>query len=344
MRLRRNFTILWVGLLLHASPLLPPNDTRAQSDSNKLLELARKEGEVSFYGGFSVSDFAQFANRFNSKYPFIKVSHMRAGAEKLMTRVLTEREAGKYTADVIQIRGFPAQVLVDRKVFARYLSPETKLYPKGFKDPEGRWTTLYVQTSVIAYNTNTVKTGEIRTWDDLLNPKWKGQMVIDREETEWFANMLEVMGKEKGPKYMQTLADQNLSFREGHTLMAQLLAAGEHKIGISLYAPRIEDLKSKGAPVEWVRTDPVIGFLYLIGLADKAPHPNAARLFLDFALSREGQTQISHSHFISMRTDVKPDPPGLVEGVHIRPSNLELARDYDRYYKDFQKIFAKGSH
>ena len=143
---------------------------------------------------------------------------------------------------------------------------------------------------------------------------------------------------------MQNLADQNLSFREGHTLMAQLLAAGEHKIGISLYAPRIEDLKSKGAPAEWVRTDPVIGFLYLVGIADRAPHPNAARLFLDFALSREGQMEISRSHFISMRTDVKPDPPGLVEGVHIRPSNLELARDYDRYYKDFQRIFAKGSH
>lgn len=344
MRARWNSRILRVGILLFAFAIARTHEARAQTDPSKVIEMAKKEGEVIFYGGFSVSDVGQFVKRFNSKYPFIKVNHLRAGAEKLMTRVLAERQAGKYTADVIQLRGFPAQVLVDKGVFAKYVSPESMAYPKGFRDPEGRWTTLYVQTSVVAYNTAAVKAGEIKSWEDLLNPKWKGHMVIDREETEWFANMLEVMGKEKGLKYMQRLADQNLSFHEGHTLMAQLVAAGEHRIGISLYAPRIEDLKSKGAPIEWVRTDPVIGFLYLGGIAEKAPHPNAAKLFLDFALSRDGQIEISRSRRISMRPDVKPDPPGLVEGIHIRPSNLELARDYDKYYKDFQNTFAKGSH
>ncbi len=339
--MRRNRGILIAGILL---ALARPDQLGAQTDASKILEMAKKEGELEFYGGFSVADFAQFVRRFNSKYPFIKVNHMRAGAEKLMTRIITEREAGKYTADVIQIRGFPAQVLIEKKVFAKYLSPESKAYAKGFTDPQNRWTTLYVQTSVIAFNTRAVKAGEIKTWEDLLNPKWKGQMVIDREETEWFANMLKVMGKEKGLRYMQDLADQNPNFREGHTLMAQLVAAGEHKIGISLYAPRIEDLKAKGAPIEWVQTNPVIGFLYLVGIAEKAPHPNTARLFLDFALSKEGQTEISRAHFISMRHDVKADPPGLVEGVHILPSDLDLARDYDQYYKDFQRIFVKGSH
>ena len=344
MRARRNRSILMAAILLCASASVRPDELRAQTDASRIVEAAKKEGEVEFYGGFSVADFAQFVKRFNSKYPFIKVHHTRAGAEKLMTRVLTEREAGKYTADVIQIRGFPAQVLVDKKVFAKYVSPESKAYPKGFIDPENRWTTLYVQTSVIAFNTRAVKAGEIKTWEDLLNPKWKGEMVIDREETEWFANMVKFMGKEKGLRYMQDLANQNPNFREGHTLMAQLVAAGEHKIGISLYAPRVEDLKAKGAPIEWVRTNPVIGFLYLVGLAEKAPHPNAARLFLDFALSKEGQTEISRAHFISMRRDVKADPQSLVEGVHILPSDLELARDYDQYYKDFQRIFVKGPH
>ena len=344
MQLPRNLLILSVAMLLYASALPSSKEARAQTDQSKIIEMAKKEGEIVFYGGFSVSDVAQFIQRFNAKYPFIKVNHLRAGAEKIMTRVLTERQAGKHTADVIQLRGFPAHVLVDKGVFAKYLSPESRVYPKGFKDPEGRWTTLYVQTSVIAYNTNAVRPGEIKSWEDLLNPKWKGHMLMDREETEWFANMLEVMGKERGLKYMHHLADQNLSFHEGHSLMAQLIAAGERKIGIGLYAPRIEDLKAKRAPVEWVRTNPVIGLLYLGGIAEKAPHPNAAKLFLDFALSREGQIEISRSRRISMRPDVKPDPPGLVEGVNIHPSNLELARDYDKLYKDFQNIFAKGSH
>jgi iron(III) transport system substrate-binding protein len=314
---------------------------QGQSERDRMIEGAKKEGEVAFYGGFSVSDVAGFIQKFNKKYPFIRVNHLREGAEKLMTRVLTERQAGRHTVDVIQARGFPATVMLDKGVFAKYPSPEANAYPKGFKDPDGRWATMYVQTSVIGYNTKFVKPGEIKTWEDLLNPKWKGQMVIDREETEWFANMLEVMGREKGLAYMRRLADQRPTLWEGHTLMAQLVAAGEHPIGISLYGPRIEDLKSKGAPVEWVRSNPVIGFLYLVALADKAPHPNAARLLIDFALSQEGQMEITESRRISMRPDVKPNPPGLVEGVNVRPSNLELARDYNRLYKEFQEIFAK---
>lgn len=314
---------------------------QGQSERDKMIEAAKKEREVVFYGGFSVSDVAGFIKKFNAKYPFIKVNHLREGAEKLMTRVLTERQAGKHSVDVIQARGFPAQVMLDKGVFAKYLSAEAKAYPKGFKDPDGRWATMYVQTSIIGYNTKFVKPGELKNWEDLLNPKWKGQMVIDREETEWFANMLEVMGRENGLKYMRRLAEQRPTMWEGHTLMAQLVAAGEHPIGISLYGPRIEDLKSRGAPVEWVRSNPVIGFLYLVGLADKAPHPNAARLLIDFALSQEGQTEITESRRISMRPDVKPNPPRLVEGVNIHPSNLELARGYDRLYKDFQDIFGK---
>ena len=327
--------------IIIASQFAFPAPTEGQTERDRMIEAAKKEGEVIFYGGFSVSDVAGFIKKFNGKYPFIKVNHLREGAEKLMTRILTERQAGKHSADVIQARGFPAQVMLDKGVFAKYLSPESQAYPKGFKDPDGRWATMYVQTSIIAYNTKFVKPGEIKNWEDLLNPKWKGQMVIDREETEWFANMLEVMGRENGLKYMRRLAEQRPTMWEGHTLMAQLVAAGEHPIGISLYGPRIEDLKSRGAPVEWVRSDPVIGFLYLVGLADKAPHPNAARLLIDFALSREGQTEITESRRISMRPDVKPNPPRLVDGLNIHPSDLRLARSYDRLYKEFQGIFGK---
>src|SRR5581483_9061916 len=259
------------ALLVFAAPV------RAQSERDKMIEAAKKEGEVAFYGGFSVSDVAGFINKFQKKYPFIRVNHLREGAEKLMTRVLTERQAGRHSVDVIQARGFPARVMLDKGVFAKYVSPEAKVYPKGFADPEGRWATMYVQTSVIGYNTKFVKPGEIKNWEDLTNPKWKGQMVIDREETEWFANMLEVMGREKGLAYMRRIAQQNPTLWEGHTLMAQLVAAGEHPIGISLYGPRIEDLKARGAPVEWVRSNPVIGFLYLDALGRQAQSAGLSR-------------------------------------------------------------------
>src|ERR1044071_4833767 len=84
-------------LLAFAAPV------RAQSERDRMIEAAKKEGEVAFYGGFSVSDVAGFINKFQKKYPFIRVNHLREGAEKLMTRVLTERQAGRHSVDVIQI-------------------------------------------------------------------------------------------------------------------------------------------------------------------------------------------------------------------------------------------------
>src|SRR5512138_3727885 len=107
-------------LVVTAAVLFASASAHAQSERDKMIEAAKKEGEVAFYGGFSVSDVAGFIQKFNKKYPFIRVNHLREGAEKLMTRVLTERQAGRHSVDVIQARGFPARVMLDKGVFAKY--------------------------------------------------------------------------------------------------------------------------------------------------------------------------------------------------------------------------------
>jgi iron(III) transport system substrate-binding protein len=163
---------------------------------------------------------------------------------------------------------------------------------------------------------------------------------MDREESEWYANMLAVMGQDAGRQFMKRLAAQNIIFRAGHTLVAQLIAAGEHKLGAVVYIPRAELMKAAGAPLQWVRAKPVISYHYSLGVAAKAPNPNSARLFVDYFLSKEGQEMIVKLGRVPVRSDVKPNPPHLLDGVNLVPSDAGIAdKDFQKYFDEYRKIF-----
>jgi iron(III) transport system substrate-binding protein len=316
----------------------------AQTDSEMqaIIKGAKKEGEVVFYGSISTSEATPLLKAFEKKYPFLKTKHQRAGSDTLMEKILIETQAGRYAADVFNLRAFTTSVLVKKGLFAKFPSRQDKFYPEGFKDPEGYWTSFYMNPATFGYNTRLVSPADApKKWADLLQPRWKGQMVMDREESEWYANMLKVMGPEKGRQFMKKLAAQDIVFRTGHTLQAQLVAAGEFKIGVVLYTPRIEQMRSKGAPIDWARADPVIAYHYSLGVASHAPHPNAARLFVDFFLSREGQELlVKVGGRVPVRSDVKPKPAYLVEGVNLVPSDPALAeKDFKKYFDEYREVF-----
>lgn len=308
----------------------------------KLIEGAKKERSLVYYGSTSGPEALEMIRAFEKQYPFIKVNYYRAGSDTLMEKILIESRTGRHNADVYNMRSFTNSILVQKGLLAKYRSPHSRFYADGFKDPEGRWTSFYMNPATIGYNSRLVSPAQApKNWTDLLEPKWKGEMIMDREESEWFANMLKVMGREKGLDFMRRLAAQNLTFRVGHTLLAQLVAAGEFKVGVVLYSPRIERMKSTGAPIEWVRAKPVIAYHYSISVAAQAPHPNAARLFVDFFLSREGQQLIAKvAGRVPVHMDVKPDPAHLVEGVHLVPSDPSLAeKDFKWYFDEYRRIF-----
>lgn len=142
---------------------------------------------------------------------------------------------------------------------------------------------------MIAYNTKLVsKDHTPKSWDDLLDPRWKSKIPMDEEMYSWYTAMAVVWGREKAQRFMRALAKQHIQLRSGQSLIAQLMAAGEFQLGMAL-AHRIEKMKEQGAPVEWVTTlNPITVSLHPIAVATKAPHSNAAKLFIDFVLSKEG--------------------------------------------------------
>jgi ABC-type Fe3+ transport system substrate-binding protein len=226
---------------------------------------------------------------------------------------------------------------------AKYASPEGKSFPEEFKDPQGWWIAVDAVTRILAYNTKMVGTHEVpKSFADLLDPKWKGKMALPTRQTDWFHAVLRVMGEEKGIEYMKKLAKQEISFHTGKTLITQLLSAGEFPIAIVVNASNVETAKRKGAPVEWVGIEPVAISSGPIVVMAHASNPNTARLFVDFMLSKEGQKIVVSRNRVSLRPDVPPNPPRLVQGlkfIHPDPILIEKMQYYTKMYQD---IFLKA--
>ena len=179
------------------------------SDQDAIIEGARKEGTLVVYTSMSVDQVQRTLDVFKARYPFLKTTMFRAVGERLLTKIMTEAQAGKYDFDAVQSAESQAYFLKKKNLLQKYVSPETKNIQKPFFDPEGYWAAVYIMPNVIAYNTRMVKRNEVpKTDEDLLNPKWKGKMGMDHTKPEWFAWKLKRMGPEKGLAYMKKLGAQ----------------------------------------------------------------------------------------------------------------------------------------
>lgn len=307
-----------------------------------LVEGAKKEGKVSYYHTSPADVGIKFLKKFQEKYPFLEFEAYRSGDESLLNKILAESQAKRYVFDVANTTGITGEIVRRKGLFAKYLSPQREFYPDACKDQEGYWTDTFLNLNTLAYNTNLVSPREApRTWNDLLDPRWKGKMGMDAKAYWWFANMLKVMNEKQGLYYMKRLGEQNIRFRNGRTLNVQLVAAGEVSMGFPVYNYAVEDLKSKAAPMEWIALDPVVPELHPLGISAHAPHPHAARLLVDFMLSREGQEIMAGTSRIPSRMDVDALVPKLKKGLKILPFEYGIIDDYERYIKLYRETLMK---
>ena len=310
------------------------------SHTQKLIDGAKKEGALVWYMSASIEDAQAILLAFSKKYPFLKTDFFRAGSARLFNRIMNEARAGKVLFDLVAVRGLETHQLVKAGLLQPYVSPESAAYPAGFKDSKGYWVDYFDSYNVIGYNTQLVAREQApKSWEDLLDPKWKGKIALDEENFSWYGAMTQKWGKEKTQRYMRALAKQDIQLRNGQTLIAQLMAAGEFSVAMVL-AHRIEKMKEQGAPVAWVTTlDPVTVSLHPIGIAAKAPHPNAAKLFVDFILSKDGQQLLLSIE----RTPARPGIDTKMEAKKLQlfPMPPELGERYEQFQKEFREIFGR---
>jgi iron(III) transport system substrate-binding protein len=276
---------------------------------------------------------------FMQRYPYVQVEMFRGSGEALLNRIQTESRAGKWQFDVVASAGI--NILVQQKLISPYLSPEAKAFNTGLKDPAGYWTGVLIRYYVLGYNSELVSRAEApKDWHDLLDPKWRGKISIDQEEYKWYAALLAAWGKEKVHNFMTALAKQEIQWRKGHTLIAQLMAAKEFPVSI-VYANQIEAMKKKGAPVEWVNTlDPIVVGINGIGLSAKLNHPESAKLFVDFVLSKAGQEIVRSVNLIPGRSDVAPPSPAMDQKkLKLRAVPADVETRYKDYIQEFNRVF-----
>jgi iron(III) transport system substrate-binding protein len=327
------FGVLILTLLMFSWP------APAHGQPQDVLEGAKKEGQLVFYAGIPIPDAQAILSALERKYPFIKTTFYRATGSALVSRIQTEQRAGTHTWDVMNATGFEPYVLVEQGYFAKYDAPERKAFPEGHKDSEGYWTTMYTSPMVVTYNTGLVSLGELpKEYFDLLKPNWKGRLGLDSSDLEWYANLRKVWGAEKAQKFLAGLRAQDIRLVQGRSLLTNLLSGGEVAILVNNFLQNVIEAKRKGSPVEFLALDPVISAAGLVGINKSAPHPNAARLFTDFVLSKEGQELTVKTDRSSVRKDVTGNPLDLIKNLRVVPSDLSLGKDYIRLRDEYRQF------
>jgi iron(III) transport system substrate-binding protein len=308
-------------LLLSVAPAVVYSETAEQvltrisalsaSERKAVLEAgAKDEGQLDFYTSISSGDHPKIMAVFKNRYPFLETSTYRSTPARLFTRLDTEAKAGRFAVDVLGTSPVQIWLVKEKKLSIPYRSPEVTAFPEKSYDPEGFWASYDVTPLILAYNSTLVKPEEVPTTNqELLDPRWKGRMSLGTDEYEWFAVMLESMGKDKGLAFMQSLAKQDLKLPGSSSrLRVQLMMAGEGSMAIAARARRVVEFKEMGAPVDLRILEPYPALPGVLTLMRHAPHPHAAILFFDWLLSAEGQTAMSQAPRIALRKGVKHIP------------------------------------
>jgi iron(III) transport system substrate-binding protein len=267
------------------------------ADRNELLvAAAQKEGEVSVYQAYPALSVVEAA--FTKKYG-IKVKSWRADSETILQRAVTESRGQRYEVDVIQNNAPEQEALHREKLLQEVKSPFiADIMPEAI--PKHReWIGLTQDIWIAAYNSDKVKKEDLpKSYEDLLDPKWKGKLAVEANDYGWFGSLVSTMGDQKASKLFADIVTKNgMSFRKGHSLLAALTASGEVPVALSVYSWSVAPLKKKGAPIEPLLLQPVLGQFSALAMLKKAPHPAAAVLFYDFLFS-EGQQILADQFFI----------------------------------------------
>ncbi|MPZ39683.1 MAG: extracellular solute-binding protein [Rhizobiales bacterium] len=299
----------------------------------RLVEGAKKEGELMFYGSVPVADMAILTEAFTKKYG-IKVKAWRGDSEAMLQRVLNEAKARRYEVGIMVASSSALEPLSREKLLTEVKSPLLADLVPGSIAPNREWASVYLNTFVQAYNTNLVRKGELpKTYRDFLDPRWKGRLAVEAEDYDWFAQVVLGLGEQQGLKLFRDIVAANgISARRGHSMLNNLIVAGEVPLGLSAYGFLAEQAKAKGAPIDWFVIPPLLARPTAAGMSRYAPQPHAAVLFYDFLIG-DAQPILASRKFVSpsrkIKSPFKRNPLQLIDSVEM----LDNAKKWQDLYQ-----------
>lgn len=352
-------SILCIALLIFTL-ILSGCSSKTAGDSNSgqtqnvspeqqaLIDQAKKEGKLVVYGGTPEPWLNEILGAFSKKYPFINTSeYFRAGGNKLYTKLLTEIQAGQNKADIFASAN--TSDLVDfkkRGLLLEYKSPEGEAVFDQLKD-SGWWYGYRITPISFAYNPQNLPDNEApKSWQDLLDPKYKGKIAFEdsgsgSQFTQWYA-MKNILGDE----YWEKLSKQEPKIYNSSGLIMQGLMTGEILVAGSTEAWRLyQEGTLKGSPIKGVfAPEGVAGMVATMGIVKDAAHPAAAKLFVDWSLSEEGQrlcnAQILGGHSTRDGVEAPKGLPELSSFKLITPTdNADFLANQPKFAADWSRLF-----
>lgn len=308
------------------------------------LNEAKKEGSVIVYGSLESEIMDKVKAGFEKKQG-IEVEYWRAASNKVLDRVLTEFRAGKPQHDVVLTNRGPMLFMKKQGALAKYVSPNASRFPKETQDKDGILSPIYRGALIsILYNTTMVKPGEApKSLRDLLDPKWRGKLVMpdpSRHFTtaSWLANLDQIMGSEQRP-FISKVAETKPMLVESFIPSAQAVSTGERPLGIS-YIKYVYIFGKDGAPLDYVRLDPILGDGHHAALAAKPVHPNAGKLFLDYFISEESlRVMAGEGEFVTLKGVYPP----IKDAERLRLVHMEdlTTDEFQAWSAEFRQLFFK---
>ncbi len=340
-----HFRFLLLAVAAAAVGLLSSSVAGAVPGDGSLEDRARAEQFVVLYSAMSSQDTDRLARRFMARYP-IALRVLRVESSQLPAKIAIAARAGTPEADVEISPGFQTDQLKRNGLLDTYAVPETHDFTAGAFDTEGFWSAAYLNTDTIVYNTDRLRAAGLRpptSWSDLARPEWRGKVALFNGSYEWYATMRKTLGQAYADRLMQALAANQPAMVATHQLALNMTAAGEYAAAMNVYGYDVERLRRQGQPVALVNAAPTVGEINAVAIVKSAPHPNGARLFERWLLSRETQTFVATSlGRVSGRKDVKSNPTIWNSKMRIVITNPAESTDYSDDVKIFDQTFGIG--
>jgi iron(III) transport system substrate-binding protein len=336
------------GAAFFAALALASAKANAAEIGGALIAKAKQEGEVVYYTDLIVDQIVRpLASAFEAKYG-IKVSYARADSQVNILKMLNELKAGRVMSDIFGLNT-GLEVLIAAGAARQFTAANGEELPARYRDPDRYWVSSHLFVITPALNTDLVPAAQRpRSYDDLLAPYWKDKMVWKPNDLTgapgFIGNVLISMGEARGTDYLRKLSKQGIKMVNGsaRAVLDQVIA-GEYSLSLQILNHHAAISARKGAPVDWVRLDPVTVAPGLVGMTSGGPHPNAGMLFVEFMTSKEGQQIFQKADYLPARPDVPPLIPDLIPetggfaGNVITPAIT--AEGYDHWNNVFKDLF-----
>jgi iron(III) transport system substrate-binding protein len=288
--------------------LLGDVSSGAAQTSSQIEAAAKAEGTITWYSSLDNVTLNGLVQLFNDSHPGIVLKALQISSSIVPARISTERAAGKYIPDAVTCDQFSCSQLAEAGAFQRFSVANPKLYLKGTIDPKGYWVAFQTDTTVLAWNPQRLKADGLKppaSLADLVKPEWKGKIGIDGSAYNWYQGLL--ASQKNAQDMLKKIVENKPLITSGHTATITQLMNGEFDVTPTAYGYMAEHARLAGRPIDFLYPTPMPVGLELIAILKNAPHPNGARLLVDWLLSKRAQQFFADVQRTPARLDVKGD-------------------------------------